>query len=99
MLQPGTNPAPAANNPFAPKEDPKIAAWAKLSPEQQKWMGGADPTDPIILARMRAAVPDKAPAAAPAPNGAAAAMASASKPVAESAYSELDRIMSIVQHR
>jgi len=52
-------------NPFAPKEDPKIAAWSKLSPAQQKWMGGADPTDPIILARMRKAVPDAPAAAAP----------------------------------
>ena len=106
---PAAAPAPAApaaapavnpNNPFGPKTDPKVAAWEKLSPEQQKWMGGADPTDPIILARMRAAVPDKAPAAAPAAAPAPAGAAGyAPKAVAESAYSDLDRIMSIVQYR
>lgn len=50
-----------ADNPFLPKVDPKIAAWEKLSPEQQAWMGKADPTDPYILSRMRRAVPDRAP--------------------------------------
>lgn len=29
-----------------------------LSTEQEEWLGGADRTDPIIMARMRAAVPD-----------------------------------------
>lgn len=29
----------------------KAAAFAKLSPEDQKWLNGADPTDPYILAR------------------------------------------------
>ena len=29
-----------------------------FSPEQEKWLGGADRTDPYILARMRRAVPD-----------------------------------------
>ena len=29
-----------------------------FSKEQEEWLGGADRTDPIILARMRAAVPD-----------------------------------------
>jgi hypothetical protein len=29
-----------------------------FSPEQEKWLGGADRTDPYILARMRSAVPD-----------------------------------------
>lgn len=39
-----------AGNPWA--NDPaKSAAWAALSPEDQKWLGGADPTDPYILAR------------------------------------------------
>jgi hypothetical protein len=60
-------PATGQVNPWAPKQDTtKQDAWAKLSPEQQKWLGGADPTDPIILARMRSAVPDKAPVAGPA---------------------------------
>ena len=31
---------------------------AVLSDEQKAWLGGADQTDPIIMARMRAAVPD-----------------------------------------
>jgi hypothetical protein len=35
-----------------------------LSQAQQDWLGGADRNDPIIMARMRAAVPD-APAATP----------------------------------
>jgi hypothetical protein len=49
-------------NPHA--SDPaKSAAWAALSPEDQKWLGGADPTDKFILAR----APNKGkPAAAPA---------------------------------
>ena len=48
-------------NPHA--SDPaKSAAWAALSPEDQKWLGGADPTDKFILAR----APNKGkPAAAP----------------------------------
>lgn len=32
-----------------------------FSPEQEAWLGGADRTDPYILARMRRAVPDRAP--------------------------------------
>lgn len=30
-----------------------------FTPEQEEWLGGADRTDPYILARMRKAVPDK----------------------------------------
>jgi hypothetical protein len=30
-----------------------------FTPEQEAWLGGADRTDPYILARMRKAVPDK----------------------------------------
>ena len=37
-----------------------------ISDEQAKWLGKADRTDPIIMARMRAAVPDR-PRATPAP--------------------------------
>ena len=53
-------------NPHA--SDPaKSAAWAALSPEDQKWLGGADPTDKFILAR----APNKGkPAAAAAPTAA-----------------------------
>ena len=56
---------PHANDPA------KSAAWAALSPEDQKWLGGADPTDPYILAR----APNKGKPAAPAPGGAAASPA------------------------
>lgn len=57
-----TAPAYSPTNPHVPKPDTsKQDAWEKLSPEQQKWLGGADPTDPYILARMRKAVPDAAP--------------------------------------
>ena len=41
----------------------KDAAWKALSPEDQKWLGGADPTDPYILAR----APNKGKPAATAP--------------------------------
>lgn len=50
-----------AQNPWA--NDPaKSAAWAALTPEDQAWLGGADPTDPYILAR----APNKGKPAAPA---------------------------------
>jgi hypothetical protein len=53
-------------NPHA--SDPsKSAAWAALSPEDKKWLGGADPTDKFILAR----APNKGKPAATAPGGAA----------------------------
>jgi len=52
---------PHANDPA------KSAAWTALSPEDQKWLGGADPTDPYILAR----APNKGKPAAPAAGGAA----------------------------
>ena len=32
-----------------------------LSDAQKEWLGGADQNDPIIMARMRSAVPDEAP--------------------------------------
>lgn len=38
-----------------------------FSEEQEKWLGGADRTDPLILARMRKAVPDEVKKAAPEP--------------------------------
>ena len=48
-LEEDTPPAPVAS-PWA--NDPaKDAAWKALSPEDQKWLGGADPTDQFILAR------------------------------------------------
>ena len=46
--------APAASglpNPWEGKDPAKASAWAALSPEDQKWIGKADPTDKFILAR------------------------------------------------
>ena len=40
-----------------------------FSAEQEEWLGGADRTDPYILARMRAAHPDKAPTVDDSPAG------------------------------
>jgi len=104
----GAAPAPRDPNAgLAPAAAPAAAPAEKMAdggppptPEQLKWLGGADKTDPIILARMRSAVPN-APAAAPAATPAPAA-APAATPVAESettGYNELQRIMSIIQHR
>lgn len=60
-----------AGNPWA--NDPaKSAAWAALTPEDQAWLGGADPTDQFILAR----APNKGKPATPA--GAATKPADAS---------------------
>ena len=59
-----------AANPWA--NDPaKSAAWAALTPQDQKWLGGADPTDPYILAR----APNKGKPAAPAAAAPAASQA------------------------
>jgi hypothetical protein len=60
--------APAAT-PWDGKDPAKAAAWSKLSPEDQKWLGMADPTDPYILQR--------------APNKGAAATGATPAPVAE----------------
>jgi len=38
-------------NPWQGKDEAKAAAWNKLSPEDQKWLGNADPTDEFILSR------------------------------------------------
>ena len=77
----GTPPPPAAASASPWANDPaKDAAWKALSPEDQKWLGGADPTDKFILAR----APKKgAPAAAPA--AAAPAPAAAQPPKATGA--------------
>jgi len=50
-------------NPWEGQDPAKAAAWAALSPEDQKWLGGADPTDQFILAR----APNKGKPAAGAP--------------------------------
>jgi hypothetical protein len=51
-----------AGNPWEGKDPAKAAAWATMSPEDQKWLGGADPTDKYILMR----APNKGKPAAPA---------------------------------
>ena len=78
VLKTGSGAAVTSGTP-APAPDAAAAAKAKLSPEQLKWLGGADPTDPIIMARLKKAVPDKpaAPAQAAQPAPAAAAPAPA----------------------
>jgi hypothetical protein len=43
--------APAVSNPWEGTDPARAEAFAKLSPEDQKWIGNADPTDPNILAR------------------------------------------------
>lgn len=48
-LQPGMN--AGTPNPW-PEGSPQAQAWAKLSPQVQKKIGKADPTDPIIVSRM-----------------------------------------------
>ncbi len=63
-----------AGNPWEGKNPEWAAAWAALSPEDQKWLGGADPTDPFILAR----APNKGKPAAPA--GGAATKPAAAAP-------------------
>ena len=50
-------------NPWEGKDPAKAQAWASMSPADQKWLGGADPTDQYILAR----APNKGKAAAAAP--------------------------------
>jgi hypothetical protein len=92
--------APAAP-PAAPPATPAKAAdgGPAPTPEQLKWLGGADKNDPYILARMRKAVPN-APAAAPAP--APTATAGTPPPTTESVgfqNDELSRIVSLVHHR
>ena len=106
--QAAATPAPAPAAEPAPAAAPAKAAdgGPPPTPEQLKWLGGADQTDPIILARMRSAVPNApatapaqtpAPATAPASQGAAAAMAA---PVKESVgYDEVQRLVSLVQFR
>ena len=63
--------SPWANDPA------KDAAWKALSPEDQKWLGGADPTDPYILARAPNKGKPAAPAAPVAPVAPAAATSAA----------------------
>lgn len=70
--------APVQSGTAAPAADAVAAAKAKLSPAQLKWLGGADPTDPAIMARLKSAVPDAPGVAA----GGAATKPSAAAPAA-----------------
>lgn len=38
-------------NPWQGRDPDKAEAWAKLTPQDQQWLRGADPTDPNILSR------------------------------------------------
>lgn len=71
--------APVQSGTAAPAADAAAAAKAKLSPAQLKWLGGADPTDPAIMARLKQAVPDAPGVAA---GGAATKPAAAAPAVA-----------------
>jgi hypothetical protein len=54
---------------IAKKKGGKVKKYAEggavLSNEEKQWLGGADATDPFILARMKAAMGDKKPVAKP----------------------------------
>ena len=58
--------------------DDREAAMSKLSDKQKEWLGGADPTDPFVMARLKKAVPDT-PAQTAAP--AAAVATDATRPM------------------
>ena len=74
-----------AQNPWA--NDPeKSKAWAALTPQDQQWLGGADPTDPYILAR----APNKGKPAAPAAPAAAPA-ADPTDPSSAAAVNGMDK--------
>jgi hypothetical protein len=72
---------------IAKKKGGKIKKYAEggavFSEEEKNWLGGADATDPYILARMRSAMGDKKPAARP---PAAAAVAPAVEPMMDKPY-------------
>ena len=59
----------AMGNAFKKGGKAKVKKYAEggavLSDEEKQWLGGADATDPFILARMKAAVGEKKPAAKP----------------------------------
>ena len=84
--------APVQSGTAAPAADAAAAAKAKLSPEQLKWLGGADPTDPAIMARLKKAVPDK-PAGGAAAQPAAAAPAAAAPTDTAGAYDDEGNMM------
>jgi len=61
-----------------------------LSDEEKNWLGGADATDPFILARMRSALGNKKPAAAAPAPAAAAPTPAAAAPVMDKPYQAPD---------
>jgi hypothetical protein len=71
---------------IAKKKGGKVKKYAEggavLSDEEKNWLGGADATDPYILARMRSALGDKKPVAKPP----AAAVAPAVEPMMDKPY-------------
>ena len=70
--------APVQSGTPAPAPDAVAAAKAKLTPSQLKWLGGADATDPAIMARMpKPQAGETVPGAAPAQSGSPAPAASA----------------------
>jgi hypothetical protein len=72
-------------SPSPKKKGGKIKKYAEggavLSDEEKNWLGGADATDPYILARMRSALGDKKPAMKP-----PAAVAPAVEPAMDKPY-------------
>ena len=119
--EPAQAAAPAATGPW-PAGSPQATAWAALSPEDQKWLGGADPTDPFILARApnggKPAAPAQGQGASPAPvqavpgvkaggevidtRGGAQGQDEMEEAIGETTTfqnDELNRIVSLVQHR
>lgn len=102
MGQAMTANAQAANAPAAQSTKP-AAAPAKAAdggppptPEQLKWLGGADQTDKFILARMRKAVPNAPAPTAAAPAGAVVQGGMAAESVG---FDEIQRLVSLVQYR
>lgn len=59
-------------NPWSGKDQEKSIAWSKLSPEDQKFLGTADPTDATILARAPNKGQPAGQSATPAPTAPAA---------------------------
>lgn len=102
-------PAPAAPTGPWPAGSPQDAAWQKLTPEDQQWIGQADPTDQMILARApNGGKPAEAPAVPaqgtqPAPAAVDTRGGIAGQDEMEESVSfqndELTRLVSLVQHR
>jgi len=110
-VAPTTPAAPVVNNGPWQAGSPQADAYSKMSPEDQKWLGGADPLDPYILAR---APNGGKPVAAPATPAGQAEIGADGKVTAASAADpnrygvgesttfqndELNRIVSLVQYR